>query len=64
MEHLEDFLVLTRVRRPGCLSIEGERADPSRILAYAEADPKADMQIVIFTQAGFFNHIWVFLFVS
>ena len=43
----------TRVRQPGCLSIEGERADPSRIMAYAEADPEADMPNVIFTRPCF-----------
>ena len=45
-----------RVRRPGCLSIEGERADPSGIMTYSEADPEADMQNIFFlTQARFFN---------
>ena len=31
--------------------------DPGRITAYAEADPEADKQNVIFTQAGFFQSI-------
>ena len=34
---------------------KGERADPSRIMAYAEADPKADMQNVIFYMSRFFS---------
>ena len=38
----------TSYRRPGCLSIEVERADPSGIMTYSEADPEADMQNVLF----------------
>ena len=46
----------TRDRRPGCLSIEVERADPSGIMTYSEADPEADMQNIFFlTQARFIN---------
>ena len=33
----------------------GERADPSRIMGYAEANPKADMQYVIFHMSRFFS---------
>ena len=47
--------VTTRHRRPGCLSIEGERADPSETMTYPEADPEADMQSIYFLpQACFF----------
>ena len=45
----------SRVRQPGCLSIEGEGADPSRIMAYAEADSEEDMQNVIFYPTMFFQ---------
>ena len=49
-------MFVIRYRRPGCLSIEGERADPSGIMTYSEADPEADMQNIFFlTQARFIN---------
>ena len=48
-------ILCVRVRRPGCLSIAGERANPSRIMAYAEADPEADVQNVIFYPSMFFQ---------
>ena len=47
--------VPTRVRQPGCLLNEGERADPRRIMAYAKADPEADIQNHFFYKSSFFQ---------
>ena len=49
------LLAYTRYRRPGCLSIEVERADPSRIMTYSKADPEAYMLNVIFYPSRFFK---------
>ena len=44
-----------RDRRPGCLSIKVERADPSGIMTYSEADPEADMLNVFVSPEHIFS---------
>ena len=53
--HGHKHIIDIRDRRPGCPSIEVERADPSRIMTYSEADPEADMLNVIFLPKQVFS---------